>query len=123
MYDDFGVGTGMEAMIARFEAQAQFLEVINLTIEHHPNRSVFITHRFAASGRYVDDGKSIVGERDVLRNDGRREVAEVKTIWASMPNRAGHSLDRILKFGPVEVLSRDSGDSAHTLRPLRMVTG
>src|SRR5580658_992036 len=115
MHDDFGIGVGMEAMTARFEARAQLLEVINLTIEHEPNHSVFIGHRLATGRRCVDDGKSIVGERDVLRNHWRSKATAIKAVWAAMANRAGHPLDRTLKFGEVEAPSCDSGDSAHTL--------
>src|SRR5580658_2621999 len=102
MHDDFGIGVRMEAMTARFEAQAQLLKVINLTIEHEPNHSVFIGHRLASSSRCVDDGKSIVGERDVLRNYWWSKATGIKTVWAAMANRAGHPLDRTLELGEVE---------------------
>ncbi len=42
MHDDFGIGARMETMTARFEASAQFPEVINLTVEYEPYCSIFI---------------------------------------------------------------------------------
>src|SRR5580692_8470008 len=98
----------MKPMPARFKARAQFLEVIDLTIEDEPDGFVFIAHWLAAGCGYVDNGKPIVGERDVLRNHGGHKTSEAKTVWPAMPNRAGHPLDRALKFGSVETPSCDS---------------
>src|SRR5580658_9301140 len=113
----------MKPMPARFQARAQFLEVIDLTVEDEPDGFVLIAHRLAASCRYVANGEPIVGERDVLRNHGGHKASEVKTIWPAMPNRASHPLDRTLKFGSVETPSCDSGYSAHMLRLLLIGVG
>src|SRR5271163_4197154 len=113
----------MKAMTACLKGRAQFLEVIDLTVEDEPDRSVLIAHRLTAGCRYIDDGESIVGERDVLRYRGWCKATEVETIWPAMSNCAGHPLDGTLKLGSVETLRYDSGYSAHRLRLSLTATG
>jgi len=49
MDDDFGVRIRVEAMAAGFQFRAEFREIINLTIEDHPNGLVLVVDGLAAA--------------------------------------------------------------------------
>jgi hypothetical protein len=59
--DDFGVGMGAEGVAERFELGHQFLEVVDLAVEHHDDRAVFVEQRLLAGGE-VDDRQPPVPE-------------------------------------------------------------
>ena len=40
--DDFGVAAGMKNVAERFELRDEFLEIVDLAVEHHRDRTVFV---------------------------------------------------------------------------------
>ena len=56
MHQRFGVAVGLEAMAGANQIRAQFLEVVNLAVEDHPDGSVFVGNGLVA-GAEIDDAE------------------------------------------------------------------
>ena len=106
MDDDFGVAAGVEDVTERFELGDEFLEVVDLAVEHHRDRAIFIEQRLLSRGQ-IDDGQPAVSERDA----GLEVIARL--VRATMVLDVTHALHQ----GAIEVALaagiEEAGDAAH----------
>ena len=63
MDDDFRVAAGMEAMSERLQFRDQFLEVVDLAVEHDADAAIFVVQRLLPRGE-VDDRQTAVPQPD-----------------------------------------------------------
>ena len=61
MHDALGVALGVENVAGRLQFGNEFLVVVDLAVEHHHHRLVFIEQRLLAGG-HVDDGQASMAE-------------------------------------------------------------
>ena len=66
MSDDFGVGPGGANCGRLKELLAEFLKVVDLSVEDDPDRAVFITDRLM-SASYIDDAEPAHADANVFR--------------------------------------------------------
>src|SRR5207253_390827 len=93
-----------------FQFGADLRIIVNLTIEHEPQRSVFVTHRLARRLREIDDRQATVPQPNpaILRNPRAR------TIWSSVDHSVPHPLDIMPGRAELAVFKRQNADySAH----------
>ena len=106
--DHLGVALGGEPVAAALQVVAQFAVVVDLAVEDHLHRSVFVG-QWLAAGVEVDDRKPSVAECRVRIEPGSRLVG------SAMCQHGGHRverglIDRVLRVGPT-----GSGKSTHGL--------
>ena len=68
--DDFGVGRRVERWPAASSSRAQLAEVVDLAVEHDPDRAVLVVNRLMA-GRQIDDAQAAHPERHALVDPAR----------------------------------------------------
>ena len=56
--DHLGVRVRMEFVTEALQLRPKFLEVIDFTVEHNPNGSVFIAKRLFSFVRQINDGQA-----------------------------------------------------------------
>ncbi len=92
---DFRVALGAEAMAAGFQSLPQGAEIIDLAVEDHPQRAVFVGKRLPAAGQ-VDDRQPPMaqGHAGPARSAGpRRGLGRVRAlvVRAAGPQGGRHS--------------------------------
>jgi hypothetical protein len=106
--DNFSIGMSREAVTMGFELLAQFQEVKNLSIEHHPDGSVLVENRLVTASK-VNDAKPSHSEAHAVLHK------HTFVVWSAMYNRIAHAMDRgcinSMRFG------NDSGYSTHAVNP------
>src|SRR5580700_3475592 len=110
MDDRLGVAGCRKRVAAPREIAPELAEVVDLAVEDHPNRAVFISYRLIA-GLEVDDAQATHAE---THPSGDVHAAGV---GASMDHGVAHGLHT----GGVDAGSRqarDSRNTAHDCRPL-----
>src|SRR5580692_8927355 len=108
MRDHFGVGVGIEAMTASLQARSQFWKVVDLPIEHDPNRFIFVVD-WLMSACQINDAQPTHAEANV----GLHIHAFV--VRAAMHNALAHPVnDRFIR-GRARFRIQDAGDTAHCL--------
>ena len=105
MDDDLDVAAAREDVALALELGAQRLEVVDLTVAHHPHRAVFVGDRLVAGGE-VDDRQTAHAET----YSGRAPEAFV--VGAPMLDRIGHQAQLVDRDGST-VEANDARDSAH----------
>ena len=91
MDDNFGIRARREDVPLPLQLTAQFLEVINLSIQHHPDRAIFVAQRLVAAF-HIDDAEA----PDPKRNRTLKILALI--VWPSMNDFREHPLH---EDGPV----------------------
>ena len=83
--DDLGVAPSSEPKPELLQALSQLLEVVDLAVEGHPDRPVFVAHRLSATG-HVQDGEPSLTQRyrpvDVVPFVVRTTVSQLSTKFA-----------------------------------------
>ena len=102
--ESFGIAVRGEPMAPADQLVAKFLIVINLTVEYHPYRAVFIGNRLMARAQ-VDDAEA-------PHADSARAVG-VNTfiIRSAMADQVGHHSNVI--NARLTVLKEEASDPAH----------
>src|SRR5262249_5900382 len=120
MDDDFGVGMRAELMASREEPLAQFLEVVNLAVEDHPDRAVFVDDRLTARGQ-INDREPPHSQRDVLFE------IEAFVVGPAVNDRRRHRarspfISRLRSIKPVLVKIDKSENPAHLKKVVTYVS-
>src|SRR5260370_36653145 len=90
-----------------FEFGPKLREVVNLTVEDHPDLLLRIRHGLMASGQ-IDDGKP-----PETQSKGRGQIVAL-VVRPAMENGASHSADRFRIHRFLVVKVKRAADSAHT---------
>jgi hypothetical protein len=106
VHDHFGVRPALEAVAAPLELGAQLVEIVDLAVEDHRHRPVFIEHGLVAGGE-VDDGQPAVTQPDPAP-----EMHAVG-VGASMRHHGGHAPDQLRIYWIPRIDVGDSRDAAH----------
>ena len=96
-------------MSAAFEIAAQLREIVDLAVEHEPQRAVLVGHGHPAAGRQVDDRKTAASKPDALANPG------IPIVRATMMEGRGHAGDHRAIDGVGRDLARNATHQAATL--------
>ncbi len=86
VHDRLGVGGRVERVAARFEIAPQRLVVVDLTVEHDPDRAVLVPDRLAP-GLEVDDAQTTHAEPDALGD------VEPFAVGSAMRHDVAHRAD------------------------------
>ena len=106
--DRLGVAVGSERVATAFQLPPQRLEVVDLPVEHEPQRAVLVGHRLRGSCREVDDAEPPHSEPD------RAVDPHALVVRPTMAKGRGHAAEQILsRCGPVEM--NGAGDTTHGL--------
>ena len=111
MHEDFGVAVGSKAVSLRLKFRAQFVVVVDLTVEDDMHRLIFIRHGLPTLGAKIDDRQSAMGESDAtILGDPCRTV-----IGSAMRHRIAHSRREAREFfaADAEPSVDDACDAAH----------
>ena len=108
--NDFGVAVTVEVMTEGPQLPAQFLEIINLTVEDNAIAAVGGAHGLVAAGD-IDHGQPPHAETEIA-------IAQHPfIIRATMPDSGAHGPDDLGRCGaPIPAIP--AGDAAHGQRPL-----
>lgn len=87
MHDDFRIAAGAEAVPERGKLAHQRLEIVDLTVEDHTDRPVFVEDRLIATGE-LDDREPAMTEPDP------RAVMKAGTVRTTMAEKVGHPLQQ-----------------------------
>src|SRR4051795_8412517 len=94
MDDDLGVRVGFEAMSARLQGAAQLEVVIDLAVEYHPYRAIFVVNRLMAAAQ-IDDAQAPHRQTDT------RLAKRAAVVRTSPHERAVHAVQRVIGDGGV----------------------
>ena len=119
------VAVGFEAHPVPLELSAQLDVVVDLAVEHHPDRLVLVRHRLVAALE-VDDRQPAEAERgagDRVPGGPQRVLAAVAAlvVGAAVPQQLDHPLQRSGVDGPRRVVPDGAGDAAHVSCRLSVV--
>ena len=104
--DGFRVGVRVEDVSAGLQIPAQFPKVVDLAVEYHPDRSVFVPDRLAA-GSDVDNAQTPHAQTDPR--------AEVITFIVRTAVGDGHAhIPHFLFENRFAFQAHDAGDSTHS---------
>ena len=113
MEQDLCVAVGLETVSEGFELTPQFNVIKDLSVEHDPQRSVFVRHRLLPVG-CIHDAQPGVTEAGV------RVEIESKLIGASMAEHSQHLADLNFLDGFLRGKVDDARDTTHgSVRPQR----
>src|SRR3984885_8365386 len=98
MNDDFRVGVGTKAMAFAFELAAQISEVVDLSVERDPHRTIFVRHRHVAVGREVEN-REAPGAATDIRAVAEMAVPGLARPWNVRPGRRGYRIDAYCEDG------------------------
>src|SRR4051794_21232095 len=115
MWDYFGVRLGDKGMPELLEFRSQLSIVVDLTIEHNPDRPILVTEWLLSSDQ-IGDGQSPMTERALTLNH------EALVVAAAMSDRIGHCGDLGSSILGVRPPVNDAADAAHQHCPRRPVT-
>ena len=104
--DDLGIAAGVEDVAQGLELGDEFLEVVDLAVEHHRHRAILVEQRLLAGGE-VDDGKPPVRERDA----GLEVIAAL--VRAAMMLHVVHALHQRAVEVAFATGVEKAGDAAH----------
>ena len=104
--DDFGVGVRVETMALAFESRAQRLEVVDLTIEDHPDGSVFVVHGLMPT-LDVNDAEAPHSEH------GFRTDVVSRIVRSAVHHRVAHRLNFDFRYR-LSAQAQQSCDSTHS---------
>ncbi len=106
--DDLGVRAGLEGVPGTLQLGANVLEVVDLPVEHHPDRSVFVRQRLVACLQ-VDDAETPVAEAQA--------AVHVKAVRVrpAMGQHVGHRAERPRVDASALIEQKGSCDSAHAM--------
>ncbi len=106
MHDDFGIAARMKNMAERLQLGNQFLEVVDLAIENHGNRAIFIEQRLLTR-RQIDDRQTAMTETET----GLDVLATF--IRTAMELALIHALDQLCRHIAPAAHVEYSYDSTH----------
>src|SRR5689334_19708623 len=86
MDDDFRIRVGPERMAGRLQFGSQLFEVVDFTVEDHPDGLRLVGHRLMTASQ-IDDGKPSESEP----NGARQE--EPLIVWSTVDQGPRHALD------------------------------
>ena len=113
--DRLGVAVGSERVATAFQLPPQRLEVVDLAVEHEPQRAVLVAHRLRGPRREVDDAEPPHPEPD------RAVDPDALVVRPAMAKGRGHAAKQILsRRGTVEM--NRAGDATHGLDVPRRVS-
>jgi hypothetical protein len=84
--------------------------IVNLAIQQHPDRAIFVADRLPASGN-VDNAEAAMTEANTGAN------IDAVVVRPAMPKRVRHAADRCLRNGGVAVSDEDTANSTHLSAP------
>ncbi len=117
VHEHFGVAVGSKAVPLRLKFRAQFVVVVDLTVEDDMHRLIFIRHRLPTLRPKVDDGQPSMREGDapILGDPGG------SIVGASMHHGFTHGCREAFEFVSAEAKSsvKNSGDATHASRRVR----
>src|SRR5581483_1762313 len=106
MHQRFGIAVGDETMAARNQVLPQFLVIVDLAVEYHPNGAVLVRDRLVA-GAQIDDAEA-------AHADAARPVyMKAFIVGAAMANAVAHRTN--LRDADVRPRQQLSCDTAHTV--------
>src|SRR5207249_4833365 len=88
MDDHLRIGGGIEGMPEVFQLGLKFSEVINFSVEYHPNRAILVVHRLVP-GLQVDDAQAAHPKPHALTH------IEALIVRAAVGERCTHRLQPI----------------------------
>ncbi len=108
VHDDFGVGMRAEHMAERFQLGHQFLEVVDLAVEHHDHRAVLVKQRLLA-GRQIDDRQAAMAEPDT------GFPVQPTLVGTAMELGLVHAIEQRMRNVPALACIEDASDAAHVV--------
>src|SRR5579859_1683892 len=109
MHYGFGVGLGSETVAFAFKISAKFRIIVNLTIQHHPQRAVFIGNGLMA-GAEINDAETAKPKAD------SRARKNAFVVGASMNDGLVHAMDQFFGEGFPSSVFEDASHAAHGVR-------
>src|SRR5271156_5004930 len=106
MNDDFSVGVGMKTMTLLFELAAELAEIVDLSVEDDPRRTIFVKHRLV-SARQVDNAQAAHAEAcPILYKHSFR-------VRSSVDKRLAHPVNDTIVNPGVIACADDSCNATH----------
>jgi len=115
MHDSFSIAFGAIAMPLRFKVFAEFLMIVDFTVEDNPEALVFIRDWLMTSLN-VDNAEPAHGQSDILFEK------EAFIVGPAVRDAPVHTTQRIGLYMPVTIREENAADSTH-IRLVSLRTG
>jgi hypothetical protein len=111
VHDDFGVTLGVELVAQGLQLGDQFLVVVDLAVEDHHHRAIFIEQRLLARG-HVDDGQAPVAHAHAGLD------VQAAFVGAAVGLRFVHAVQDRMRHRARRAGVKDAGDATHVRFPV-----